>query len=162
MKNTNPIYLIEFELYRYGLNDAEINALSNTHTPKGISNADVFAKSGSILGGVAGAGVGIKAGQKIFKNKERKEIKNIILKSDSPDDCILKLKELGTPKALQYCDIVRKVSAEKPNGWKYDIATSINLKNISGGAAGALGGSYLGNRIGHYIGIGAAAPEIVN
>ena len=116
-----------------------------------FKDRDVNTKIGSTLGGLAGGAGGAFLSTKLLKNKERTAIKNIILQSDSPEDCIEKLKEIGTRKALKYCDIVNKVSKDKPYGWKGAIANSINIKNIGGPAVGGVVGAYIGNRIGHGV-----------
>ena len=83
---------------------------------------------------------------------ERKLVKIAIIESDSPEDCINRLKKLGFPMALSYCDAVQKEADKNPNGWKYKLMNLINLKNSGATLAGSLGGSIAGNLAGRTIG----------
>lgn len=118
------------------------------------TGAHIGSRFGGLVGGVGGAKLGDKLSRKLFKVTQRHNIKNIILSSNSPEDCIKKLKELGTPLALKYCDAVKEAYKKYPNSWKHKLSDSINIKNIAAQTAGSIGGMYAGNRLGRIGGIG--------
>ena len=109
---------------------------------------------GSVVGGGLGLGLGAYGGAKLVNavsgKKERIAIKNIILSSDSPEECIEKLKQLRSTKALKYIERV-KVVQNLPD-WKLRLIKGINIKNITGTGLGAIGGGYLGAKSGAIIG----------
>lgn len=116
--------------------------------------AHIGGRLGGLFGAVGGAKLGDKLSRKLFKVTQRHNIKNIILSSNSPEDCIKKLKELGTPLALKYCDAVKEAYKKYPNSWKHKLSDSISIKNIAAQTAGSIGGMYAGNRLGHIGGMG--------
>jgi hypothetical protein len=137
----------------------------NSKGIKSITNAThIGGRTGGIIGAAGGAKLGDTLSRKLFKVNQRRNIKKIILSSDSPEDCIKKLKELGTPLALKYCDAVNEAYKKYPNSWKHKLSDSINIKNITAQTVGSIGGMYAGNRLGHLggIGIGSAIGCAVN
>lgn len=132
-------------------------AIANSKA-KIISNgAHVGGIVGGVTGSIAGGALGHGLSSKIFKVKQRNQIKQVILSSDSPEDCIKKLQEIGTPLTLKYCDAVNKVYQKYPNSWKNRLLDSINIKNIAAQAGGTIGGTYAGNRLGRLDGLAAGA-----
>jgi hypothetical protein len=140
--------------YPRELSDSDIKQNAQHYSyHKGKNYADYksgMSAIGGITGGLAGGSLGYALSGKLFKVKQRNQIKQVILSSSSPKDCVKKLEQLGTPLALKYSDIVFDVSQRKPNTWKEYIAKSINIKNIAAKTGGTIGGTYIGNRLGHF------------
>lgn len=115
--------------------------------------------AGAIAGGGLGLGLGFYTGNKLVNKisgrKQRDIIKNIILSSNSPNDCINKLNQLKTTRALVY---IQKINAVKTSpDWKLKVLRGINVKNIAGTTAGLLAGGTLGYYGGKYGAIGGGA-----
>jgi hypothetical protein len=139
-------------LYGAGKTAKNLKGWTNNTLKKIDKTTSTINAAGGIVGGIGGGVVGNILSRKLFKVKQRNQIKQIILSSDSPEDCIEKLKQLGTSLALNYCDTVNKVYQKYPNGWKGRIANSINIRNVAAQTVGTIGGTYAGNRLGYLAG----------
>jgi hypothetical protein len=142
--------------YPRELSDSDIKQNAQHYSyHKGKNYADYksgMSAIGGITGGLAGGSLGYALSGKLFKVKQRNQIKQIILSSDSPEDCIEKLKQLGTSLALNYCATVNKVYQKYPNGWKGRIANSIKIRYVAAQTVGTLGGTYAVNTLGYLAG----------
>jgi outer membrane lipoprotein SlyB len=138
----------------YGFEKAVQNApkWANDTKQKILKINSILNNVGGIGGAIGGGVAGNILSRKLFKVKQRNQIKQVILSSNTPNDCIEKLKQLGTPLALSYCNTVNKVYQKYPNDWKRRISNSINIKNATVQTVGTIGGTYAGNRLGYYAG----------
>lgn len=117
-----------------------------------------YIRGGAIAGGLLGSGLGATASNiitsKIIKKKDLKQLKNIVLKSNSSKEVIDKCKQTGLDKVLpKYISYIGSLS--KDPDWKTKVTKKINIKlslPIVGGALGGVAGGYLGHQGGAYAG----------
>jgi len=147
MKNLNPLY--EFLTPQ----SLEVMALASDAETAPIAGTFIGSAGGTALGGIGGGGYGIykgiKASNKSRGLRERNIIKNIIITSGTADECIDKLRQIGTERALKYAT---KVDENRNGKWKEKLISNINNKNmalnIAGGVGGGVGGAVLGGALG--------------
>ena len=118
----------------------------------------IGANVGSIAGTLGGGGYGIYKGislaNKLSGAEERNEIKRIILTSETPKECYIKLKKMGTDKALWYA---AKVIEYKDSDWRTSLVSHIEKKNLAAGVTGGVTGGLLGTSAGAALGTIAGA-----
>lgn len=85
--------------------------------------------------------------------KEKKLIKKIIIESNSPEEAIERVKEIGTKTALSYCKWIKKVYKKRPDNWKKYLVKWLNGEIIVAHGMGSLVGGYVGTRAGQIGGM---------
>lgn len=125
---------------------------------KGIEQANKYRQTGAVVGGLLGAGLGATVGNavtsKVIKKKDLKQLKYIVLKSDSCKQVINVCQQLGLDKVLpKYIKYIDSLSNDPK--WKQKTLKKINIKltlPVVAGALGGVAGGYLGHQGGAHVG----------
>ena len=133
--------------------------ITHTSTYRNKNQANRYKTTGGLIGAGLGGYGGAKLSDLLSGKKERVKIKEIILRSSTPEECIENLRQLNTNKAIKYASIMQGL-VNNPN-WREEILKKINLKNILGTAGGALAGGAIGASIGSKIGLDATPLHTV-
>lgn len=147
-KNLNPLY--EFIMTPEKMEAIAMATEADTAPAMGTFMGTA---GGTAIGTIGGTGYGMykgfKASNDSVGSRERNIIKDIIITSNTAEECIDKLRKRGTKRALRYAS---KVEENKNGDWKRKLISNINNKNIALNIAGTVGGGFGGAALGGALG----------